>query len=730
MIKFMNFYLFKRISKILLFVVLLVLGCLESHAVCANSENITEEELRAAGCYVKSRSCLNDTSPQLTSFSQSNTDPITMTIIKNLADPSNPKIIMNETGNINTEGAYIKCTSSNKEECLEKGRFEVVSDICQATPNSDRPINVSNRAAFCPLTKCDTKSPNINFKVEIPGFTHYGTIDLQKNPDLNGWISKDEKAFFINSTNDKIPSEIKFRIIRNEGLYCLALHTPAGYYFTGCKNAEKLLVPQSFTPCFSNPACAVENSTNSKFPIPISSRIVECVRGVIDNALSGTSKCKNGTNFDLLGALQSSMRTTVMAALILYVILTGMKIATASEVPKSQELIMYAAKIILVLYFSVGIKVGGVYQNGIKTYIFDGFFSIMNSFSMFAIQAMDSPICNYSKEIYKPGFEYLKIWDSLDCKIMTYTGIMQITQLQPINSGAIVVTQLISSYFGLFGLIFPLIFSGFAGGLITILGLTIFGLLITSIAIFFLRVFLISIVMLGILTFFSVIFVPFSLFSYTKEYFKKWLDITFSFAIQPSIVAIFMVMIFMIFDNVMFRGCFDQSRGINYFEKINVGLPIWRVKAPSSSECANSIGYIINDLGNALYEQKELLVKVKKVVWTTNVKLAKGIGELMLFCIICYIFADNIAGFSAKLSAGVNLSKFTGSATESFNKVMEFGKKMAEKSYSAKAGKPPAGQANRPGAGAPAAQVAGIGGAAGAGGAVAKVVGIDGGGGG
>lgn len=372
----------------------------------------------------------------------------------------------------------------------------------------------------------------------------------------------------------------------------------------------------AYTQCSGMGSCYTDANQNSKAMLTISGPLIGCIRAMIQKFLMDPTVCSaDGTSTSLPSTFfqfQLNMQRTVTALLTIYIILFGFKLALGASDIKQADIIMFFVKFILVVYFSVGINMRSVSNpNGQQG--FDGMtqwaFPIMldgaSQLAGWVMNASPSGLCQFTTNTvntpggssvavqdasgniefvapgnvdgrpivgktntqlsisggtassissYASGYEWLALWDALDCRVSHYVGLDSIgdatsaaNQNDPTKSDAFNFS--IPPYFFL---LVPAIISGNVP--LAMLAIS-YPILIISVAAYVINAFvvcMIAIVVLGVL---APIFVPFSLFSFTKGYFDSWVKLLLSFVLQPMVVATFMITLFTIYDAGFYGTC-------------------------------------------------------------------------------------------------------------------------------------------------------------------------------
>lgn len=380
-------------------------------------------------------------------------------------------------------------------------------------------------------------------------------------------------------------------------------------------------------------SCFSGEHNRSKALISLTGRVVTCVRNTLDVMFDERCVEKN-----ILKNLQAQLKTAVYAALMLYIVLLGIKITTSGKPPSKQELLTAILKFGFVLYFTIG--------SGLNEIVYQGGRAAMSSLSNFLVQASTGKLCYFSG--YERGYEYLAMWDTIDCRIGHYLFI----GMTKIAGGAM------GTVFGVFCLIIPLLFS-----LQIMLGffLILFGVFVISIATSIVHFFILAMIGLGLMTYFGVIFVPMVLFSFTKQFFDSWWKMSVSFTLQPVVMSAFIAFPFLIFDYVMYADCDFIQRGNLWFVK----------KTFQSPACMESLGYQLNDIfasdSSPLSTIRTLFFDIVIVTWSRFDVITAAVIKILFFCYLFMLFAEQGGELAAKITDGPAIGKFATSAGKVFN---------------------------------------------------------------
>ncbi len=497
---------------------------------------------------------------------------------------------------------------------------------------------------------------------------------LQEQEDCNwardGW----SKFYFFPMAS--------LRVVKQGDKLCAQTWTMMGFQSIGCKYLPDCSSFAVDSNCYVAEACSYGGYVHSRSLIAMTSMIIECINESLALLFVNTNNCGDSTSYktNYFPVFQAAMRKAIKAAITLYFVLWGIKLAISGEVLSKGEWFTFVGRYILVIYFSVGILTkydtngNPVYSDGVTTIMLplfkDGATDLSN---MVYSSGGVTGLCDYTKVSYESGYQYLSLWDSLDCRILYYLG-LDLSRLAN-------VTEAVGVY-GILSLLAPpvmltmLLPALFSFQIIFFIFCVIFVVFVISIMIYFVNILVLATVAIHLLVYMCPIFVPMALFPPTKSYFDGWLKLLISYSLQPMIVAAYMAMMMTIFDNVMFGDCSFQDRSIKLK---NVGtydkeIPYfmlcdpWETSCPggtntSLTKCSETIGYQVNPVksGQSMTQNISALffnITILKPSVVGN--MLSGLITLCLFAYLFYKFAEVLSEFAAEITGGTNLGKLAG----------------------------------------------------------------------
>ncbi len=433
---------------------------------------------------------------------------------------------------------------------------------------------------------------------------------------------------------------------------------------------------QSTQETTSKNKCIMPTVKGSKVEYNMTAKVIECIKEGMDQLFIDYSNdgSEAGIFKDLslhsFHKFQESFRNIVRIALVLYIIFFGIKIITSDNMPEKSDIFSFLLKFVLVLYFAVGItpdKIeNGVVQrqDGVTQILKPIFFNMTDFLSNIVLKSSGdiennvlsnsnskSGICNLSTD-YQSEFQYLAIWDKIDCRLINYLGISK----------------------GYFAKILVLFFS------LEFISFTIFicvFVFLLSIIIFFIQIYALSLIALTVLTFISPIFVICILFERTKGFFDNWLKLCISFILQPLIIVVFISLTFLTFDMLIFKGCGVETDQYGYIT-VTPGASNYTqdndIPSAINMECERSVGYLLYHNNNFVEYKGLLFLAIASIGAEAKSSLIERLSDLFeffLFLSLFSMFAESLGNFAADLTDGIAISQMTMGPKALYNKAME-----------------------------------------------------------
>lgn len=382
--------------------------------------------------------------------------------------------------------------------------------------------------------------------------------------------------------------------------------------------------------------CFVQTRNNSKALSPISSTVIYCINQMLAKLMISNVACdfNSATNnltssarsLSILFQFQKYMHTTVQALLTLYVVIFGFKLTLGvlgGEGIDTKNAAIFVFKIILVTYFTFGLQFYNSSQNstlldGMTQWVFPVAFNFSAQLASWVANATPSGLCDFSKETYSAGYEFMSLWDSLDCRVGHYLGVDMLSEFygnaltglnDPKNNAIYLMSFPVPIY------VWMILISLYTGIMPLFTMALMYPILVIAIAGFVVQTFAVSMIMLVILGTLTPIFIPMVLFERTKEYFDGWLKLFMSFILQPMLAVAFTFMAFSLYDRGFYGTCkytterLDTS-DIPGYNNINnnrealaftIDMDESNYSDNDYENCINSLGYILNSPFAAVY---------------------------------------------------------------------------------------------------------------------------------
>ena len=582
---------------------------------------------------------------------------------------------------VNADGTHM--TSYNSLQGFTTG------NLCNAMPNLERPVVDSNnqfvyyngKQAFCPVMRCNIPTDTMISKYydrvheRTAIMAVFGGVIGALISELTGDCSDLVELGDGDSRGVAMWDIVQLRGEIQGDKICTKMLFPTGYTTLACKPRS---IPETVyagtNNCYVNNSSCVTGESHSKGFFKFTARMMECVNDLISNLFRTPPDLACPKN--PLAAFQESLKDIVRGMMVLYVIIFGIRVAMGGALPKKSEFFTFILKFALVTYFAIGGVPGTDNKTGIE-HIYDISITAMSSFSnMIAgndnlgIGADGAPkqstkLCQFNLDYYDEGYEYLALWDSLDCRLAFYLGISSPVEggaLAAMSSNILKAAVFVLIWGAMFSFIFPLL-----------VFMTAFGVFLLSIVIYFVHVYIIAMIAVAITIFMGPIFIPMALFEKTKGYFDEWLKLLIAYTLYPTIITAFLGIMVITFDNVIYKGCDfvpETKTSVITFD-------YWKFAPNPTDECQNSFGYILAQLSSGnLTEIADFAgglfqyVRIKK-----DVAILGDLIESMMLCtffaFLFYYFAMQLSGFAADLSQSTNIGAQAISPTAIIDKALD-----------------------------------------------------------
>ncbi|WP_202149770.1 TrbL/VirB6 family protein [Candidatus Sarmatiella mevalonica] len=523
-----------------------------------------------------------------------------------------------------------------------------------------------------PFTPCDPNDQNFSFGFAMDqGMLESTTMTLNTTKELSK-ISAHPKL-----GGDPVLGKIKLSVKQIRNNMCLTMPTVIGDRPLVCKATPRPIQETPEIPQNNKIAHVCYTSNDSQSLFSFSGNAVSCVQQTIGSLFQGDA---NIVLQRLAGfhTFQESMRGTVLVIVALYIILYGIRIMNSGQMHSRTfwELIL---KTVFVLYFS-----GALYsfnENKRANPIADLFLPLLQSSMMGFIQIIEGALdtngmCVFNKDKYAENKKHYAIWDRIDCRIamylgsvesyninvdskliptMTHTEVGKDTGFKPfklphadaslfklVNT----LPYLIGQFFGvneresdfrgasgLFSYAEHIILFAFFSPLIVVFIIVLMHIVTRA-----LTHYMVCSVTIFALAYLAPIFIPTILFSETKRYFDGWLRVLISCTLQPMVVIGLVVILFSIYDQILFGTCLFQR--VDYRNNIGRNISLFELRVPeiNADQCTSSLGYTA------------LKVYVTGNGWEDL--LSYDPLYIIIAGLVCHRLFYHIFGFAAQLTLG------------------------------------------------------------------------------
>lgn len=346
--------------------------------------------------------------------------------------------------------------------------------------------------------------------------------------------------------------------------------------------------------------------------------------------------------------IQNNLQSAIRMGLIISVTALGFSVLLGLSPLNKKQLIGYVVKISLVIFFAVGDGWQHGFVKGVlgtSGYLSDIMFKMDEGTEGLTPEEAASrqdgcqfPKFNYAdgnavtkfdNPAYPPGKEYLRIWDTLDCKLARAIGFGP--ELSVPNMAMMILGGFISGGLGIIFCIATLLFAFF-----------LFSIIIRA-----LHIFILSITAIIILLYISPITITLAMFARTKSIFDNWWKQILGFILQPVILFAYLGILLAFFNLAIIGKDVRFSGGENNTpkqiicngaaEKTSIYC-IFRVSEVKNFTGLEIIGIGLPVLKNMTKEKAQMIIQ----------------AVFMMF--IFLTFLDKITDFAKELVGGSPLS--------------------------------------------------------------------------
>ncbi len=559
---------------------------------------------------------------------------------------------------------------------------------------------------FC-LKNKDGSSPECKvITLNLNDSKRLSELSTDNNPDLGGNTLLKDIILTVKIVDNRL---------------CLVMSTSKGQLPLACKNTTTPApIPPPNEQCRNIGKTCYMGTTRSQSLLNFSGLAVDCVKETLDKVFFRYSSCdpKNDkislTALNPFSTFQESLKISIRAALILYVMFFAVNMILSKEYGNLDKIASFVMKLVVVTYFATGL--GPAYfkggkettENGMLQYGLPLLTQLTPQFAQIVFNAGGSRgLCEYDTSKYKDGYKFYALWDAVDCRIGYYLGMGLYYNTESVLNGipndvpggtkGIAVNfkkpgkeapKALSKVggFRFFTVMFGLLLSG---QIIIVASGIIFSVIFVSIILYFITHYLVCLVTIYVMTYISPIFIPMVLFTRTKAYFDAWLKICISCAVQPAVVAGFIALLLTMYDSAIYKNCEFMRHDYTYSSDVQFSTFELRLPNTNTEDCKNSAGYKLLRYYSGEGWEKHLLIlfPINSIVIDV-VSLLVELLYVLIFSIIFYYFSKSISQFAAELTGGPIMDSVTASPTKIVDMVKKGAEFIADASKSS-GGKPP-----------------------------------------
>ena len=342
--------------------------------------------------------------------------------------------------------------------------------------------------------------------------------------------------------------------------------------------------------CYIDSSCHGSSATHSKAVMPITSYIMECMHGTLQNVILG---CTNTTisqdNQGMLTRVSSKIKDLTYIAITLAIVLFAFKILFTNNLPKLNEILTLVIKIGVILYCIQGEGE----KNGLK-WLYNQISGLSSGLASLSLGAASyqtetsivhpdnnqsnyinqseretasmarntAALCKFPDNLYNTqnstistakNISFLKAYDMLDCRLFFYLGGSLTGYDSSSNTGGVDLEKIVgNSALSLLKIIFPLFILLDPLAFVCGLFLLLFAFVIIGIAVWLVSLLILSMIVLFFLVLIAPLVLPLMLFGYTKSAFENWTKEIIAYTLFPPLLFLFFGMMMAVFDVRMF----------------------------------------------------------------------------------------------------------------------------------------------------------------------------------
>jgi type IV secretory pathway VirB6-like protein len=363
--------------------------------------------------------------------------------------------------------------------------------------------------------------------------------------------------------------------------------------------------------------------------------------------------------------LQNIIKMVLTLSVAFFGVVTLFAVPSGESINK-KRLYTYVLKIGLVMYFAVGDGWQFGFMNGLtdaSAFLADVAFKNDESAPPEKLDGCQFPRFNYADSnestkytnaAYPPGKAYLRVWDTLDCKIGRALGF----------GPEVSVPNLIFMVLG------GLLTGGL--GIVFFVGTFLFAFFLISVTVKAMHIFLMSITAVVLLVYVSPITITAAMFERTKNIFTQWRAQIIGFTLQPMILFCYLGIVITLFDKMVIGSDVSFNSTTINVNGVDVVDNLGRI-SPKQISCAGaaadtSIYCIFRVADIKTYNGLEAIGIGLPILASMNATKLQTIIKVTFVMFIFTKFLDKISDLAAALVGGAALKSNWSLSTESMAK--------------------------------------------------------------
>lgn len=311
--------------------------------------------------------------------------------------------------------------------------------------------------------------------------------------------------------------------------------------------------------CYVSDSCYRQSALHAKSIFPVTSHIAECMQSSLSSVLFGCQKNNNSSGGvqtqigpGMLTIAHQNLSKISMILISLAIAIFAIRITLAGHIPQVGEVVMFAMKIGIVLFFTYG-SLGSkgmlwTYSNilnlssGLSKMMLD---TLANQNGVCKFNDQDYSVISNQNIFYQKNYSFLKPFDILDCNMFFYLGGSLLGYKDAEASSWEGLVNIMPKIIALSSTVLLVIFTILDPAGILLLFFSIF---ILTLIISIVSLIMISMLFLALLVLISPLIIPSLLFNYSKSFFDGWLKEIFAYTMISPFLYLFLVLMISTFN--------------------------------------------------------------------------------------------------------------------------------------------------------------------------------------